>query len=193
MQSVIPFDRQFISIAELLDKGLSYYKIGKLVKDGKLKKLNNKMYENILYEGEGSDFAAASAYAPRGVLCMLTAARYYGLTTYLPDSVDIAIERSMKIATLPDWPTLNVWYFPKSRYEEGMTTIKDNCGEYKIYNVEKTVTDIIYYRNKIGIEETKEILKNYLEREDRNLSVLHRYSEKLSCAKILGTYLEVLL
>lgn len=99
----------------------------------------------------------------------------------------------MKIATLPDWPTLNVWYFPKSRYEEGMTTIKDNCGEYKIYNVEKTVTDIIYYRNKIGIEETKEILKNYLEREDRNLSVLHRYSEKLSCAKILGTYLEVLL
>ena len=132
MQPVIPFDRQFISIAELMDKGLSYYKIGKLVRDGNLKKLNNKMYENTHYEGEGSDFAAAAAYAPKGVLCMMTAARYYGLTTYLPDSVDIAIERSMKIATLPDWPTLNVWYFPKNRYEEGLTAISDNCGEYKI-------------------------------------------------------------
>ena len=193
MQPVIPFDRQFISIAELMDKGLSYYKIGKLVRDGKLKKLNNKMYENTYYEGEESDFAAAAAYAPKGVLCMMTAARYYGLTTYLPDSVDVAIERSMKIATLPDWPTLNVWYFPQNRYEEGLTAISDSCGEYKIYNIEKTVIDIIYYRNKIGIEETKEILKNYLEREDRNLAVLHRYAEKLGCAKILGTYLEVLL
>ncbi len=49
------------------------------------------------------------------------------------------------------------------------------------------------YRNKIGIEEAGEILKNYLSRNNRNLPVLHRYAEKLGCGKILGTYLEVLL
>ena len=36
-------------------------------------------------------------------------------------------------------------------------------------SLEKTVVDILYYRNKIGIEETREILKNYLSRTDRNL------------------------
>ena len=55
------------------------------------------------------------------------------------------------------------------------------------------LVDILYYRNKVGIEETKEVLKNYLGREDRNLIKLHRYAEELGCSKILGTYLEVLL
>ena len=124
---------------------------------------------------------------------MMSAARYYGLTTYLPDAVDIAIERTMKISTLPDWPAVNVWYFPEKRYSYGVDEITDDCGRFKIYDIEKTVVDIIYYRNKVGIEETKEILKNYLSKEDRNLIKLHRYADELGCKKILGTYLEVLI
>ena len=123
----------------------------------------------------------------------MTAARFYELTTYLPDSVDVAIERTMKIYTLPDWPSLNIWYFPKLRYEKGLTTINDGTGDYRMYDVEKTVVDVLYYRNKIGIEETKEILKNYLNRNDRDLVRLHRYAQELGCGKILRTYLEVLL
>ncbi len=49
-----------------------------------------------------------SAYAPRGVFCMMSAARYYGLTTFLPDAVDVTIGRTMKISTLPDWPDADV-------------------------------------------------------------------------------------
>ena len=124
---------------------------------------------------------------------MMTAARFYGLTTYLPDAVDVAIERSMKVTTLPEWPSINIWYFPQMRYERGLSTITDGTGEYRMYDVEKTVVDILYYRNKIGIEETKEVLKNYLGRDDRNLISLHRYADELGCGKILATYLEVLL
>ena len=123
----------------------------------------------------------------------MTAARSYGLTTFLPDAVDIAIERNMKISTLPDWPNINIWYFPEKRYNSGITSITDTTGEYPIYDVEKTVIDILYYRNKVGIEETKEILKNYLARADRNLIQLRRYADALGCGKILTTYLEVLL
>ena len=98
----------------------------------------------------------------------------------------------MKISTLPDWPAVNVWYFPEKRYSYGVDEITDDCGRFKIYDIEKTVVDIIYYRNKVGIEETKEILKNYLSKEYRNLIKLHRYADELGCKKILGTYLEVL-
>ena len=189
----IPSEKHFISIDEMLDMGLSYYKINRLVEDGKLNKLTKKMYVNKGYSGDESDFAVVSAYAPKGVLCMMTAARFYGLTTYLPDSVDVAIERSMKISTFPDWPDMHVWYFPDTRYETGLTTITDDTGTYRMYDIEKTVVDILYYRNKIGIEETKEVLINYLRKEERDLNRLHRYAEKLGCGKILKTYLEVLL
>lgn len=193
MTYLISSKQQYHSISEMLANGLSYYKINRLVAEGKLKKLNNKIYENMNYTGDESDFAAAAAYVPKGVFCMLTAARYYDLTNYLPDSVDIAIERSMKISTLPDWPVLHPWYFPKIRYEQGLTLVSDSTGEYRMYNMEKTVVDILYYRNKVGIEETKEILIRYLSRKERNLIRLHSYAELLGCEKILRTYLEVLL
>ena len=189
----LPADRHFLAVSDLLSAGFSYYKINKLVAEGKLIKLNNKMYENTAYSGEVSDFSVVSAYAPKGILCMMTAVRYYALTTYLPDSVDIAIERNMKISTMPEWPSINVWYFPEKRYNSGIVRIADAAGEYRIYDIEKTVIDILYYRNKVGIEETKEVLRNYLARPDRDLIRLRRYADTLGCKNILGTYLEVLL
>ncbi|NCB34728.1 MAG: hypothetical protein EOM58_01655 [Clostridia bacterium] len=193
MTLTLPADRHFLAVSDLLSAGFSYYKINKLVAEGKLIKLNNKMYENTAYSGEVSDFSVVSAYAPKGILCMMTAVRYYALTTYLPDSVDIAIERNMKISTMPEWPSINIWYFPEKRYNTGIVRIADAAGEYRIYDIEKTVIDILYYRNKVGIEETKEVLRNYLARPDRDLIRLRRYADTLGCKKILGTYLEVLL
>ena len=186
-------EQRFYSINDLRELGLSYYKIKKMVEQHLLSKMNNKMYENATYSGEDSDYVSAMAYIPKGVICMMSAARWHGLTNYLPDVVDIAIERDMKVSTLPEWPRFHIWYFPEKRYETGIITEKDEDGEFRIYNIEKTVVDILYYRNKIGIEETREILRNYLSRADRNLPDLHRRADKLGCGKILRTYMEVLL
>ena len=186
-------NRQIIySLQELKSLGLSYYRIGKLDDEGKLRKLNNSSYENLLYNGDESDFYYVKAYAPKGVICLLSAARYYELTTYWPDSIDVAIDRDSKISTMPDWPQLNVLYFSKTRLETGVVTIESGNNSFRIYDVEKTVIDILFYRNKLGIEETKEILTNYLKKSDRDLKRLHRYARLLRCERILSTYLEVL-
>jgi len=185
--------KHYYSMSEMLSSGLTYYKINRMVSEGILVKLNNKMYENAKYAGEESDYVSALVYAPKGVVCMLSAARYYGLTTYLPDGIDIAIERNMKISTLPDWPRINLWYFPEKRYSVGQSVQTDNGLRFCAYDIEKTVADVLYYRNKVGIEEVKEILKKYLARADRDLIKLHCYADALGCGKILRTYMEVLL
>ena len=61
-----------------------------------------------------------------------------------------------------------------------------------IYDIEKTVVDLVFYREKMGVEETKEVLSNYLHRKDRNLNKLIRYAEMLKCKDIINKYLEVL-
>lgn len=192
-QPILRPDRHFYTMPELLSSGLTYYKIGKLVAAGELIKLNNKVYENASFAGEDSDFALTSVFAPKSVVCMMSAARYYGLTNYLPDGVDVAIARSMKISSLPEWPPMNVWFFAEKRYDLGQVDRTENDIHFRIYDIEKTVIDILYYRNRVGIEEVKEILKNYLARDDRDLIKLHRYADALGCKKILGTYMEVLL
>ena len=60
--------QRFYSITDLQELGLSYYKINKMVEQHLLFKMNNKMYENATYSGEESDYAAAMAYAPKGVI-----------------------------------------------------------------------------------------------------------------------------
>lgn len=185
-------NKKFITTTELKDMGYSYYKIGKLEKNGLLRRVNRSTYENLSYKGDENDFFSAEAFVPNGVICLMSAARYYELTNFLPDTVDVAIERKKKVATLPDWPEIKIFYFDPVRMDLGVTEIREGDNVFHIFDIEKTVVDIIYYRNKIGIEETSEVLKNYLKRRDRQIDRLYAYAKRLRCEKAVRTYLEVL-
>ncbi len=185
--------KKFITTAELKDKGYSYYKIKKLEEDGILLRINRSTYENLSYKGDENDFFSAEAYVPDGVICLLSAARYYELTSFLPDTVDVAIERKKKVNTLPEWPEIKIFYFNPSRMDIGVTEVRDGDNCFHIFDIEKTVVDIVYYRNRVGIEETTEILKNYLKRRDRKIDRLFAYAKLLRCEKVMRTYLEVLI
>lgn len=185
-------DQMIFSVQELKEKGFSYYKINQMVEQGILIKLNKRYYENANFDGEESDFYYAYAFVPDGVVCLLSAAVYYNISTYRSDAIDVAIPRKAKVSTLPDWPELNVCYFTDDRFDVGIETIEEGKNKFRIYDIEKTVVDIVFYRERIGIEETKEVLINYLHRSDRNLNRLIRYAEMLKCGDVMKKYLEVL-
>ena len=191
-KSALPKDQKIFSMQELKSNGFTQYKVSKLVDEGKLIKLNKSYFENTEYQGEESDFYYAEAYAPKGVICLLSAAVYYHLTTFIPDAIDVAIPRKTKISTMPDWPRMNVHYYTNDRHGLGVTKVKEGKNEFQIYDMEKTVVDIVFYRENVGIEETKEILVTYLQRDDRNLNRLLKYAEMMKCEKIMRQYLEVL-
>lgn len=190
--NAIAVNKKFITTAELKDMGYSYYKIGKLEEQGILSRVNRSTYENLTYKGDENDFFSAEAFVPNGVICLMSAARYYELTNFLPDAVDVAIERKKKVNILPEWPEIRIFYFDASRMDLGVTEVRDGDNCFHIFDIEKTVVDIIYYRNKIGIEETSEVLRNYLKRRDRQIDRLYAYAKRLRCEKIVRTYLEVL-
>lgn len=190
--AILPSDQKIFSMQELKDKGFSQYMVSKLVSERKLIKLNKRFYENTEYHGEESDFYYVEAYAPKGVVCLLSAAVYYHLTTVIPDSVDVAIPRKARISTMPAWPQMNVHHFTDDRHELGAVTIREGKNEFRIYDVEKTVVDIVFYREKVGVEETKEVLTTYLSRKERNLNRLLKYAELMKCEKTMRNYLEVL-
>lgn len=191
--SKIAEDKKFITTTELKNMGYTYYKIDKLEKVGILSRINRSTYENLEYKGDENDFFSAEAYVPNGVICLMSAARYYGLTNFLPDAVDVAIERKKKVNTLPEWPEIRIFYFSQSRMDIGVKKIYEGKNCFHIFDIEKTVVDIIYYRNKIGIEETSEVFKNYLKRRDRQIDRIYAYAKRLCCEKVVRTYLEVLI
>ena len=173
--------------------GYSKYIVDQMVEDGTLEKLSCSVFENPNYEGPESDLYYVPALIPGGVVCIMSAAVYYGLTTYWPSSIDVAVKKDKRIANIPAYPNMQFYHFGGNRYELGRTVVVEGANSFAIYDIEKTVADILYFRNQVGIEETKEILRNYLERKDRNLPKLHEYAASLRCEKILRTYLEVLI
>jgi predicted transcriptional regulator of viral defense system len=191
---IFPFpDRKYVKIDELLDQKFSYYMIRRMVEEGMLAKINGNTYENLSYHGEDHDFLYVSGYVDGGVICLMSAAVYHELSTYRPHQIDAAIHRKSKISTLPDWPEINLYYFSKQRYQLGVETIQCEGGRVSIYDREKTVCDVLAYRNKIGMEDALAVLKNYLLRNDRDINKLLAYSKKLRSYNILMKYLEVLL
>ena len=189
----IPRTKKFITTAELKNMGYSYYKIGRFEETGVLQRVNRTTYENLAFNGDENDFFSAEVFVPNGVICLMSAARYYELTTFLPDAVDVAIERKKKVNTLPEWPAIRIYYFNSARMEIGVREVSEDGNTFHIFDIEKTVIDIIYYRNKVGIEETSEVLNNYLKRRERQIDKLYAYAKQLRCEKVVRTYLEVLL
>lgn len=188
-----PFDQLFISIKELREQGFSYYMVAKLVQEGKLRKLNRKYYENIDYVGTRSDFFYVPIYAPKGVICLLSAAVYWQLSTIRPTGVDVALPRDSKLYTQPEWPRFELFFFDKLRHELGAQVITEEGQLFRIYDAEKTVVDILSYKERIGVEQVKEVVTRYLSQVNRDLNKLYHYASQLNAADMLRTYLEVLL
>ena len=186
-------DQMIFSIENLKSMNLSYYAINKLVENNILKKLNRRNYENLNYTGDFNEFVYVNAFFSRGVICLISAASYHELTTIIPQSVDIAIYKKDNVRILPEWPNVNIYYYSEKRHNVGIKKINVGNDFFYIYDIDKTVADIVYYREKIGIEETKKIIKNYLNNKDKNLNNLVRYAKELGCYEVIKTYMEVLL
>lgn len=189
----LPNDQMIFSSEELKNAGLSYYLINNMVEEGKLIKLNKGYYKNTSISKEESEFYYVSAYASSGVICLLSAASYYGLTNYRPSYIDVAIPRKSKARELPNWPIIHISYFTDERHSMGIDVVEQGRNSFRIYDKEKTVVDIVYYREQVGIEETKEVLTNYLKQADRDINKLVRYAKALKCDEVLERYLEMLL
>ncbi len=130
-------NKKYYTTGELKDMGYSYYKIGQMEENGQLHRINRTTYENLSYKDDENDFINAAAYVPDGVICLMSAARYYELTDFLPDVINVAINRKKKVSTLPDWPEIKIFYFDPSRMDTGVKEIKEGGDSFDIilYNI----------------------------------------------------------
>lgn len=129
---------------------------------------------------------------PGGVVCMFTAWEHYDLTTKLPPAICVAIEKNRKVR-VPDYPPISLYYWTQSAYELGVVDTDIDGFHVRIYDMEKSVCDAVKFRNKIGLDVSSEILRNYLQRKERNLERLHEYARKMRIETTLSNLISYLL
>ena len=178
----------YITRKEIIGNRYLYYRVLEAVKSGEIIRLKPGVY--CMEDAMAETMIDLEKIVPDGVLCLYSAWAHYRLTTQIPQGFYVAIPRKQKI-TLPDYPPIILNYWDRSIYGVGIVRQQIDGFAIPIYDMEKSVCDAIRYRNKIGIDVSSEILKNYLSRKERNITRLTAYAKSMRIAGILNKYLEI--
>jgi predicted transcriptional regulator of viral defense system len=190
IESIFSAGHGYATTADILAAGIHFSHLKKLVEAGVITRLKRGYYR---WEGKafwGSELPEIAQLVPQGVFCLFSAAEYHGLTTYQPWQHHLAIERSVKIAGLPAG-RVKLYFWSKKQFDFGISTVIIGESEIRMTTPERTLCDLVKYRNKTGKDIMLEAIRAYLQRKDRNISELLDFARRLRVEKIIKPYLEI--
>ena len=179
----------YLSSASVKKQGrTAYYKMLESAKQGELIQVRRGVYANI--DQLSGNMIDINAVVPEGILCLWSAWSIHQLTTSMPQAFHIAIKRGRKVS-IPSFPRMQVHHYTEDLLKIGVISTIIDGFNIRLYDVERCVCDAVKFRNKVGMDVCSEIINNYLERPDRNLSKLMDYARRLRVGKIIEQYLQV--
>lgn len=164
----------------------------RMLDNNMVRKVKRGLYQLNDFVDFNIAFTEAANIVPDGVFCLFSALSYYRLTTTIPNQNHIAVVRGKKVM-LPDYPPIKLYHWMDKYFQLGITEINIDNLQVKVYDLEKSVCDVVKFRNKVGLDITIEVLKNYVKRHDKNLNKLSRYAAQMRIENILQTMIMPLL
>jgi len=164
----------------------------RLVASGKLVKHGRGLYGLPNAEiTEHHSLAQACKRVPHGVVCLLSALSYHGLTTQAPFEVWMALDRTAWLPHVGN-PKLRIVRFSGAAITDGIEETTIEGVSVRVYGVAKTVADCFKYRNKIGIDVAMEALRDAWRQKKCTMEALWRYAKVCRVANVMRPYLEML-
>jgi predicted transcriptional regulator of viral defense system len=137
---------------------------------------------------EHHTLAEVAKRVPDGVICLLSALRFHGLTTQSPHQVWITIPHKAWHPRL-DNVGLRVMRSSGAALSEGVETHVIEGVPVKIYQPAKTVADCFKFRNKIGLDVALEALREVWRARRVTMTELEHYARIDRMARVMNPYL----
>jgi predicted transcriptional regulator of viral defense system len=170
--------------------GIPRIYLSRLCERGLLDRVGRGLY--VLPDADVSEhhtLAEAGKRVPHGVVCLLSALRFHGLTTQSPSEVWLAIE-SKAWRPQVDHPPLRFVRFSERTLEAGVEEHSIEGVLVRIYNPAKTVADCFKYRNKIGLDVALEALRDCRRLRKCSNDELWHYAKICRVANVMRPYME---
>jgi predicted transcriptional regulator of viral defense system len=137
------------------------------------------------------DLVNVALKVPDGVICLVSALAFHHLTTEIPHSVDVAVEKGSWRPRL-DHPPLRVFWFSGPAWHEGVGTYQVDGVPVRITTPAKTVADMFKFRRQLGLDVALEALKAYRERDAFDVGELLHYARVCRVEGVMTPYLKAL-
>ncbi len=172
--------------------GLSRAGIARLLDQGVIRRVGRGLYARPNRELPANyALATAAKRVPRGVVCLLSALQFHGLTTQLPCEVWLAIGEKDGRPTLDEVRMRTVRFSPLA-LREGVEMHRIDGVRVRIFNPAKTVADCFKYRNKLGLDVAIEALRDCLRQRKCTVDDLWRYAKVDRVSAVMRPYMEAL-
>jgi len=184
--------RGVLRVRECREAGIHPEVLRRLCRKGKLLRVGRGLY--ALAGGEihaNRTLVEASRLVPRGVVCLLSALRFHGITSQAPYEVWMAIHPKAWKPRSTDVPIRFV-RFSGPALSEGVERHEIEGVPVGIYSPAKTVADCFRYRNKIGLDVALEALREGWREQRFTMDELWRHAKDCRVSTVIRPYLESL-
>jgi predicted transcriptional regulator of viral defense system len=159
-----------------------------LERSGRLVRIKRGLYA-LPDHDKVDDRLEALMAIPGSVLCLGSSLSIHEIGTWEPPEIYLAVQAGRKVM-VPELLPIRLFHFAKDTFELGI--VEDKGSTLRCYDAERTICDIMRFRNVIGPDIAMEALRDYVRRGKKNIPKLLEYAEKLNVLGPLKKALEVL-
>ena len=173
------------------EHGISKAMLYKLCKNEKIHRIVKGQY--ILPDELEDELLSISKRSDRIIFSHETALFLHGISDRTPfeHTITVPSDRPPSASIKAE---CKIYYIKPDLFDLGKSTMPTPAGNMvPVYDLERTICDVIRSRNKLGTETFLAALKMYAANPKKNLNKLNEYAKQLRVANVLRQYLEVLL
>lgn len=193
-EKIISFAKQnsgYITTQILKDKNINSMSLTRLVREKIFERVCRGTY--ILSDYFRDEYYEYQMKSKQSIFSDATALYFYDLSDRLPLKFDIAVPRGYNGVLRKDKNVI-LHYVKLENFELGMIFLESPFGmKIKVYDVERTICDIIKNRKKMEPEIFSKALQRYSMLRDKDLNKLMKYAKILKVDKKVREYMEILL
>ena len=188
---IVEQNNGYVTTKEVVKNGINKIFLTNMVKNGTLVRISRGYYGLPNYiEDEYYKIASKSKNAR---FSMATALYLHDLSDRTPLVYNVTLPFGYS-GVLQKEKNVILNFVKRELLDLGVIEMISPFGmKIKVYDVERTICDIIKNKNKIDAEIFSKALKDYAKSKNKNLSKLTKYAKSMNVEKKVSEYMEVLL
>ena len=172
------FKNGYLMTKDVNDNNIPRFYLTRLIKEDKIERVSRGVYikKNELVD----EFVILQSKSKNAIYSNTTALYLHGFSNRMPIKYDITINNGYN-GSLQKEKNVNLFYTKKELLELGVINYKLDSGNIiRVYDLDKTICDIIKNKKKIDAEIFNKAIREYFYSNKKNTLKLYEYAKKMN-------------
>ena len=181
------FKNGYLTTKDVNDNDIPRFYLTKLIKENKIERVSRGVY--VRKNEVPDDFVVLQSKSKNAIYSNMTALYLHGFSDRIPLKYDITINSGYN-GSLQKSNNVNLFYTKKDLLNFGVIDYKLGTGStIRVYDLDKTICDIIKNRKKIDAEIFGKAIREYFYSKNKNTLKLYEYAKKMNIySKVRDTF-----